>query len=164
MAGNRSPRQVASVYQRLRFQDGREGAASASAPRTGPGRPSTARGRGSGRGRGRPRRDRPPPPALDQPEDPSATPQDHVAATGPTTDTPSGDEGATQTDEGTQQTEDGSTQSSPYLRGPTNLPPVPLPDLRPVVRPVGRRYVLINVITTTSYDMLQIKRETDNFY
>ena len=79
-----------------------------------------------------PGRDPPPPPALDQPEDPSPTPEDHVEATGMTIDTPSGDEG-------TPQTEDSSAQSAPYLRGPTSLPPVPLPDRRPLVRPVGRR-------------------------
>ena len=130
MVGNRSPRQVLSVYQRLRPPDGGEGTSSPPAARAGPGRPNTGRGRG--RGRGRPRRDPPPPSALDQPEDPSPTPEDHVAATGMTTDTPSGDEG-------TQQTEDSSAQSAPYLRGPTSLPPVPLPDRRPLVRPVGRR-------------------------
>lgn len=140
MVGPRSPRQVASVYQRLRPADGGEGTSSGAAARAGPGRPRTGRGRG----RGRPRRDPPPLPALDQPEDPFPTPQDHVAATGTTTDTSSRDEGARLTDEGTQQTEnegttDSSAQLTPYLRGPTSLPPVPLPDRRPVVRPVGRR-------------------------
>ena len=63
MVGNRSPRQVLSVYQRLRPPDGGEGTSSPPAARAGPGRPSTGRGRG--RGQGRPRRDPPPPPALD---------------------------------------------------------------------------------------------------
>ena len=89
------------MYQRLRPPDGSEGTSSPPAARAGPSHP-------------------PPPPALDQPEDPSPTLEDHVAATGTTTDTPSGDEG-------TQQTEDSSAQSAPYLRGPTSLPPVPLP-------------------------------------
>jgi hypothetical protein len=87
------------------------------------------------RGRGHPRRDPSPPPALDQSED-------HVAATGTTTDTSSGDseeEAARQTDEGTQQTDDSSARSTPYLRGPTSLPPILLPDRRPVLRPVGRK-------------------------
>ena len=128
MVGNRSPRQVLSVYLRLRPPDGGEGTSSPPAARAGLGRPSTGRGRG----RGRPRRDPPPPPALDQPEDLSPTPEDHVVATGMTTDTPSGDEG-------TQQTEDSSAQSAPYLRGPTSLPLVPLPDRRPLVCPMGRR-------------------------
>ena len=128
MVGNRSPRQVLSVYQRLRPPDGGEGTSSPPAARAGLGHPSMERGRG----RGHPRRDPPPPPALDQPEDPSPTPEDHMAATGTTTDTPSGDEG-------TQQTEDSSPQSAPYLRGPTSHPLVPLPDRRPLVRPVGRR-------------------------
>jgi hypothetical protein len=122
------------VYQRLR---GTEGAALVPAARAGPGRPSTRRGRG--RGRACPRSDLPPTLAVDQPEDPSPTPEDHVTAMGPTTDTPSQDEGAPETNEGTQQTQDGFAQSTPYLRGPTNLPLVPLPDLHPVVRPVGRR-------------------------
>ena len=128
MVGNRSPRQVLSVYQRLRPPDGGEGTSSPPAARAGPGRPSTGRGRG----RGHPKRDPPPPPALDQLEDPSPTPEDHVAATGTTIDTPS-------RDKGTQQTEDSSAQLAPYLRGPTSLPQVPLPDRRPLVRPVGRR-------------------------
>ena len=106
MVGNRSPRQVLSVYQRLRPPDGGEGTSSPPAARAGPGRPSMGRGRG--RGRGRPRRDPPPPLALDQPEDQSPTPKDHVAAMGTTTDTLSGDEG-------TQRTEDSSAQSAPYL-------------------------------------------------
>ena len=91
MVGNHSPRQVLSVYQRLRPPDGGEGTSLPPAARAGSGCPSMGRGRG--RGRGRPRRDPPPPPALDQPEDPSPTPEDHVAATGTTIDTPSGDEG-----------------------------------------------------------------------
>ena len=91
IVGNRLPRQVLSVYQRLRPPDGGEGTSSPLAARAGPGHPST--GRGTGRGRGRPRRDPPPPPTLDQPEDPSPTPEDHMAATGTTTDTPSGDKG-----------------------------------------------------------------------
>ena len=132
MVGNRSPRQVLSVYQRLRPPDGGEGTSSPLAARAGPGRPSTGTGRGRGRGRGCPRRDPPPPPALDQPEDPSPTPEDHMAATGTTTDTSS-------RDEGTQQMEDSSAFSAPYLRGPTSLPSIPLPDRRPMVRPVGRR-------------------------
>jgi hypothetical protein len=49
-----------------------------------------------------------------------------------TIDTPSGDEG-------TEQMEDSSAQSAPYLRGPTSLPSVSLPDRRPLVHPVGRR-------------------------
>ena len=102
MVGNHSPRQVLSVYQRLRPPDGGEGTSSPPAARAGLGGPST------GRGRGHPRRDPPPPPALDQSEDLSPTPEDHVAATGTTTDTPS-------RDEGTQQTEDSSAQSAPYL-------------------------------------------------
>ena len=106
MVGNRSPRQVLSVYQRLRHPDGGEGTSSPPTARVGLGHPSTGWGRG--RGRGHPRRDLPPPPALDQPEDPSPTPEEHVAATGTTTDTPSGDEG-------TQQTEDSSAFSAPYL-------------------------------------------------
>ena len=130
MVGNRSSRQVLSVYQRLRPPDGGEGTSLPPAARAGLGRPNTGRGRG--RGRGCPRRDLPPPPALDQPEDPSPTPEEHVAATGTTTDTLSGDEG-------TQQMEDSSALSAPYLRGPTSLPPVPLPDRHPLVRPVGRR-------------------------
>ena len=89
MVGNRSPRQVLSVYQRLRPTNEGEGTSSPPAARAGPGRPSTRRGRV----RGRPRRDPPPPSALDQPKDPSPTLEDHVAATGTTTDTPSGDEG-----------------------------------------------------------------------
>ena len=55
MVGNRSPRQVLSVYQRLRPPDGGEGTSLPPAMRAGPGCPSTGRGRG--RGRGRPRRD-----------------------------------------------------------------------------------------------------------
>jgi hypothetical protein len=55
-----------------------------------------------------------------------------MAATGMTIDTPSGDEG-------TEQMEDSSAQSAPYLRGPTSLPSVSLPDRRPLVHPVGRR-------------------------
>jgi hypothetical protein len=116
------------VYQRLRPPDEGEGTSSPPAARAGLGRPSTGRGRG----RGHPRRDSPPSPALDQPEDPSPTPEDHVAAMGTTTNTPSGDEG-------TEQTEDSSAQSAPYLRGPTSIPLVPLPDRRPLVHPVGRR-------------------------
>ena len=118
------------MYQRLRPPDGGEGTSSLLAVRAGPGCPSMGRGRE--RGRGRPRRDPPPPSALDQPKDPSPTPEDHVAAMGMTTDTPS-------RDEGTQQTEDSSAFSAPYLRGPTSLPSVPLPDRRPLVHPVGRR-------------------------
>ncbi|XP_066354244.1 uncharacterized protein [Miscanthus floridulus] len=106
MVGNRSPRQVLLVYQRLRPPDGGEGTSLLLAARAGPGRPSMGRGRG----RGHPRRDPPPSPALDQPKDLSPTPEDHVEATGTTTDTLSGDEG-------TQQTEDSSAQSAPYLRG-----------------------------------------------
>ena len=45
MVGNRSPRQVLSVYQRLRPPDGGEGTSSPPAARAGPGRPSTGRGR-----------------------------------------------------------------------------------------------------------------------
>ena len=104
MVGNHSSRQVLLVYQRLRPLDGGEGTSSPPAARAGLGRPSTGRGRG----RGHPRRDSPPPSALDQPKDPSPTPEDHVAATGTTTDTPS-------RDEGTQQTEDSFAQSTPYL-------------------------------------------------
>ena len=104
MVGNRSPRQVLSVYQRLRPPDGGEGTSSPPAAIVGLGYPNTRRGRG----RGRPRRDLPPPPALDQLEEPSPTPEDHVAATGTTIDTLSGDEW-------TQQTEDSSAQSAPYL-------------------------------------------------
>ena len=62
IVGNRLPRQVLSVYQRLCPPDGGEGTSSPLAARAGPGRPSTGMGRG--RGQGRPRRDPPPPSAL----------------------------------------------------------------------------------------------------
>jgi hypothetical protein len=136
------------VYQRLRPPDGGEGTSSGAARRAGPGHPRTGRGRG----RGRPRRDPPPPLARDQSEEGSPTPQGARQTDEGTQQTEdegarqtdegtqqTEDEGARQTDEGTQQTEDSSAQSTPYLRGPTSLPSVPLPDRRPVVRPVGRR-------------------------
>jgi hypothetical protein len=50
MVDNRSPRQVLSVYQRLRPPDGGEGTSSPPAVRAGPGRPSMRRERGRDRG------------------------------------------------------------------------------------------------------------------
>jgi hypothetical protein len=53
--------------------------------------------------------------------------------------------------------------SRPYLRGPSSLPPVPLPHQRPVLHPEGQKLVILDVITTTSYDMLKMTCETNKF-
>jgi hypothetical protein len=89
MAMDCTSRQVLSAYQRLLPAAGGEGMSLA---------PAAGAGTRRGRGRGRTRSDPPPPSALDQQEDPSPTPEDHAAATGMSTDTPS-----------TQQTEDSSS-------------------------------------------------------
>jgi hypothetical protein len=89
MAMDRTPRQVLSAYQRLRPAAGGEGTSSTLVAGA-----STGRGRGCGRTRSDP----PPSPALDQQEDPSPIPEDHVAAMGTSTHTPS-----------TQQTKDSSS-------------------------------------------------------
>ena len=52
MVGNRSSRQVLSVYQRLRPPDGGEVTSLPPAARAGQGHPSIGRVRGRGRGRG----------------------------------------------------------------------------------------------------------------
>ena len=65
---------------------------------------------------------------------------------------------ATPEDEDVRQTEDeaaeGDSSATPtiYQRGPVSLPQPPLPHNRALIRPMAKRLVTIDVITTTSYD------------